>query len=493
MFDLIPKPQALSPAEGRFVFQGVPAVEGDGAFRAEMEAARGQFRDLPGLPAGKAPVIRCLPLEDRSQGGGEYYRLSINPQEITLRAPEGRGIYHGLQTLRQLFLSASIGGDRSIPCGEIEDWPRFAWRGLMLDCSRCFYSVPFIKKIIDALSLHHISVFHWHLTDDQGWRIPIPQYPLLTEIGARRLDRRRGKYLGGFYSHDEIRDIVAFAGARHVEVVPEIDLPGHASAILAAYPGLGCTGGPYRVEDRFGIFEDVLCAGNDGIFDLAAAVFDTLKELFPSRYVHIGGDEVRFNRWDGCPKCKKRLDETGLTESRELQSWITVQLARMLEERGKVAVGWDEVLEDSSRYPLPENVVVMSWRGVQGGIDAVRRGRQVIMSPNTSGCYLDYKHCDSPEEPGQLGVSRISQLYGLDPLAGIGEEARDLILGAQANLWSELLYAGKFAEYMIFPRICALAENLWSGPSGPEDFSRRLGEHRRRLDALELLQYRGEL
>jgi hexosaminidase len=497
MTDLIPQPVSLNPVEGRFVFRGVPVITGDTAFEAEMAAARVQFLSagLQDSGSDSREGIRCFRLEEGGEGrSGEYYRLSIGAEEITVKAGGGAGICHGLQTLRQLFLSAAGRGENFIPRMEIEDWPRFSWRGFMLDCSRHFYSVPFIRKIIDALSLHHISVFHWHLTDDQGWRIPIPQYPLLTEIGSRRFDNRRGRYLGGFYSHDEIRDIVAFAGARHIEVVPEIDLPGHAGAILAAYPGLGCTGGPYRVEDRFGIFEDVLCAGNDGIFDLAAAVFDTLGELFPSKYVHIGGDEVRFGRWDGCPKCKNRLDETGLKESRELQGWITVKLAEMLKDRGKTAVGWDELLENSSRYPLPENVAIMSWRGIQGGVEAARRGRQVIMSPNTSGCYLDYKHCDSPEEPGQLGISRVSQLYCLDPLAGVGEEARRLVLGAQANLWSELLYAGKFAEYMIFPRICALAENLWSGnAAGLENFSRRLAEHRRRLDALGLLQYRGEL
>jgi hexosaminidase len=362
----------------------------------------------------------------------------------------------------------------------------------MLDCSRYFYSVPFIKKLIDALSLHHINVFHWHLTDDQGWRIPIPAYPLLTEVGSLRLDKRRGKYLGGLYTHDEIREILRFAAARHIEVVPEIEFPGHASAILTAYPNLGCTGGPYQVEDRFGIFEDVLCAGKDGIFDLAAAVFDTLGELFPSRYVHIGGDEVKFNRWNDCPACRARLRETGLTEGWELQSWITVKLAGMLGERGKIAIGWDEVLDDSPRFPLPGNVAVMSWRGLAGGAEATRRGHAVIMSPNTNGCYLDYKHGGDPEEPGQLGVSRISQLYAMDPLAGIDEKARHLILGAQANLWSELIYAGAIAEYMIFPRICALAENLWTGPGGLDDFSRRLTEHRKRLDALGLLQYRGE-
>ncbi|MDR3145531.1 MAG: beta-N-acetylhexosaminidase [Treponema sp.] len=491
MTDLIPKPVSLNQVEGRFVFRGIHLIGGDEAFEAEMDAARTQFSAIAVPPSGpdKPGEIRCLRCEDT--GNGEYYRLSVGAEEITVKAAGGAGIYHGLQTLRQLFLSAAVHGEPFIPCVEIEDWPRFSWRGFMLDCSRQFFSVPFIKKLIDALSLHHINVFHWHLTDDQGWRVPIPAYPLLTEIGSRRFDNRRGRYLGGFYSHDEIRDVVNFAAARHIDVVPEIDLPGHAGSILAAYPGLGCTGGPYRVEDRFGIFEDVLCAGNDRIFDLAAAVFDTLEELFPSVYVHIGGDEVRFKRWNECPKCRERLRETGLSEGRELQSWITVQLAGMLKERGKIAIGWDEVLEDSLKYSLPENVVVMSWRGLKGGIEAVRRGRQVIMSPNTEGCYLDYKHRDDPEEPGQLGISRISQLCALDPLAGMGEEAQGLVLGAQANLWSELIYAGKIAEYMTFPRICALAESLWTGNTAPEDFCSRLGEHHRRLEALGLLQYRG--
>ncbi|MDR2376764.1 MAG: beta-N-acetylhexosaminidase [Treponema sp.] len=495
MIDLIPRPVSLNPLEGRFIFQEIPAMGGDGVFKAEMDAARSQFSSIgfPDSGPGTPGWIRCLSLDGPAgDKTDEYYRLSVGTGEITIKAAGGAGMYHGLQTLRQLFLSAAANGKQCIPCVEIEDWPRFPWRGLMLDCSRYFYSVPFIKKLIDVLSLHHISVFHWHLTDDQGWRLPIPAYPLLTEIGSRRFDKRRGRYLGGFYSHDEIREVVSFAGVRHVEVVPEIDLPGHAGSILAAYPGLGCTGGPYRVEDRFGIFEDVLCAGNDSIFDLAAAVFDTLGELFPSKYVHIGGDEVRFKRWEECPKCQNRLHETGLNEGRELQSWITVKLAGMLKERGKTAIGWDEVLEDSPRYGLPENVAVMSWRGVKGGIEAVRRGRQVIMSPNSSGCYLDYKHHDDLEEPGQLGISRISQLYALDPLAGMEGNARSLVLGAQANLWSELIYAGKIAEYMIFPRICALAEALWSGNAGPDDFLERLTGHRRRLDLLGLLQYRGE-
>jgi hexosaminidase len=365
----------------------------------------------------------------------------------------------------------------------------------MLDCSRYFYTTGFIKKLLRALSLHHINVFHWHLTDDQGWRLPVPGYPLLTEIGSKRRDRRRyNKFTGGFYSEEDIRGIIDFAAARHIEVVPEVDLPGHTSSVLACYPGLGCTGGPYQVEDRFGIFEDVLCAGNDAIFDFAAAVFDALANLFPSKYVHIGGDEVKFNLWEVCPKCQRRLVETGLRTPRELQSWITVKYAQMLAERGKTGIGWDEVLEDTEEYKLPKEVIVMSWRGREGGLAASRRGHRVIMAPNTEGCYLDYRHSDNPEEPGNLGVSRISQIYNMNPVdPSMNAEETKLILGGQGNLWSEMIYAGKIAEYMTFPRICALAETLWSPLDFKDlnDFAGRLDVHQARLDHLGLLQYRG--
>jgi hexosaminidase len=442
-------------------------------------------------PAGTKKIL-CKKIEEP---GEEAYRLKISPEAITLEASGEGGLYQGFQTLRQLFLSAQGAGEIEIPCAEIEDRPRFPWRGFMLDASRYFYSVEFIKKLIDTLSLHHINKFHWHLTDDQGWRFPVAAYPLLTEIGSRRLDsRREGRYTGeGFYTWDDIREIVAWAAARQVEVIPEVDLPGHTSAVLAAYPGLGCTGGPYRVEDRFGIREDVLCAGNDGIFDFFDAVFDTLSGLFPSPYVHIGGDEVRFNRWEACPKCKNRLAGLGLKNPRELQSWISVKLAEMLAGRGKIAIGWDEALEDTEQYPLPKDVVVMSWRGAEGGIKASRLGHPVIMTPNTQGCYLDYKHKADPEEPGQLGVSSICQAYTLEPVPpGLSGEEAARILGGQGNLWSELIYAGKIAEYMIFPRICALAESFWTvrDVKDFEEFRNRLRVHQKRLDRLGLLQYR---
>jgi hexosaminidase len=248
------------------------------------------------------------------------------------------------------------------------------------------------------------------------------------------------------------------------------------------------------VEDRYGIFEDVLCAGNDAIFPLAEAVLDTFAELFPSKYVHIGGDEVRFNRWSECPKCKKRMADLGLSSPAQLQSWITFRLAEMLRQRGKTAVGWDEVLENTEQFPLPENVIVMSWRGQKGGNRATALGRRTIMAPHSNGCYMDYRYLDKPEEPGQIGIGTISQAYRMDPVTPeMDAAAASLVLGGQGNLWSEIIYAGKIAEYMIFPRICAIAETLWSSRESKniEDFGKRLEIHQRRLDKLGLLQDRG--
>jgi hexosaminidase len=484
MLDIIPEPLSIQYKSGVFKSIGIPITEGD--FQDETAVFKAQFEG-----AEYDAERKIIGKKDETLKG-EAYTLALEPETITIRAGTGAGAYRALQAIRQLLLS-----NAEIPCAFIEDKPQFAWRGFMLDSSRYFYSVPFIKKLIDALSMHHINIFHWHLTDDQGWRLPIPEYPLLAEIGSKRVERRLSgePYTGGFYAESDIREIAAFATARHIEIVPEVDLPGHASAILAAYPGLGCTGGPYRVEDRFGIFEDVLCAGNNEIFDLADAVFNALARLFPSKYVHIGGDEVRFNRWSACPKCKKRLAETGLSTPRELQSWITVKLVEKLAEKGKIAIGWDEVLEDSQKYPLPKELAVMSWRGAEGGKAAVKRGHPVIMSPNTQGCYFDYRNADEVEEPGQWGVSTAFQAYTMNPLEDMSQAESSLVLGAQCNLWSELIYAGKIAEYMIFPRIAAFAENVWSSPEKKDfqNFERKLAAHRARLDKLGVNQYRGSL
>jgi hexosaminidase len=499
---IIPAPVSIKYKEGAFQSKGLPVITGDAEFKREIDTACGQLRDDFGKMGVKDSetgkhIICNKGLENPN---GEAYQLDITGENITIKAATGAGAYHGLQTLRQLFLSDFKDGTFSLPCAEIIDYPRFSWRGNMLDCSRYFYSVPFIKNLLDVLSLHHINRFHWHLTDDQGWRLPVEKYPLLTEIGSRRLLTRLTwqAYSGGFYTESEIREVVDFASSRHIEIIPEVDLPGHASAILASYPGLGCTGGPYRVEDRHGIMEDVLCAGNDHIFDLAVAVFDVLAGLFPSKWVHIGGDEVLPKRWNACPKCQKRLAELGLEKTAELQSWITQKLVQLLSKRGKTAIGWDEVLEDSPKFKLPKETVVMSWRGEAGGIKASSLGHQVIMSPNTCGCYLDFKHKNEPEEPGQLfgGTASVFASYSMDPVTpSIGEEGASFILGGQCNLWSELIYAGKIAEYMIFPRLCAVAEAVWTAKENKnfDDFSKRLTVHRGRLDLLGLNQYRGAL
>ncbi|MDR2150540.1 MAG: beta-N-acetylhexosaminidase [Spirochaetaceae bacterium] len=483
--NIIPLPAAIEYHAGFFKSVGVPHIAGEERFAPEMRSFREQFA---GEPVDTQTQIFCS--TDASCAEREEYRLQIEPERITVSASCSDGLYHGLQTVRQLLLDGT-----ALPCALIKDRPRFSWRGFMLDTARHFYTVPFIKKLLDSLSLHHINVFHWHLTDDQGWRLPVKAYPLLTEIGSRRLECRPvwGRYTGGFYSEEDIRSVLAFAASRHIEVVPEVDLPGHASAILASYPGLGCTGGPYRVEDRTGVFEDVLCAGTDAVFDLAAAVFDTITELFPSKYVHIGGDEVRFNRWEACPKCRQRLVATGLKSARELQSWMTVKLVEMLAQRGRTAIGWDEVLEDTEQFRLPHELIVMSWRGSEGGEQAARRGHKVIMAPSTKGSYLDYRHTEDPEEPGQLGITRVSQTYALDPCENMTTEAAAAVIGGQANLWSELIYAGKIAEYMIFPRICALAEAVWTERKDFTSFAERLPLHQSRLEKLHLVQYRGAL
>jgi len=430
----------------------------------------------------------------------EAYKLIIEKDNIKIEAGTDAGFFHAEQTFRQLVLSETKDGILTLPCAEITDFPRFGWRGFMLDCSRYFYSLDFIKNLLDVLSMHHINKFHWHLTDDQGWRLNVKEYPLLTEIGSLRKDNRMRwrEPFGGFYSEEEILGVISYAKTLHIEVIPEVDLPGHASAILASYPELGCTGGPYHVEDRFGIFEDVLCAGNERIFDLMEKIIDTLVKLFPSKYVHIGGDEVLFNRWEACPKCRKKLSELGLKKPQELQSWITCKLVQMLTDRGKTAIGWDEILEDTEQFKLPKDTVVMSWRGDKGGIKAAGLGHQVIMVPNTNGCYLDYKHLNVQEEPGQTfgGAASVYTSYMMDPIPpGINEQDESKVLGGQGNLWSELIYAGKIAEYMIFPRICAIAETVWTPKNEKnfENFAKRLEAHRRRLDNLGIQQYRGKL
>jgi len=510
---LVPRPVKQENRDGVFESDAVPGIAGDGFFNEEIALFSGQMAARFGEPADKARIF-CSKLDEGALAA-EGYRLKIGPERLELAASTKAGMYNGLQSLRQLFLSGNTGdvfakkcgGPFVIPCADIEDAPRYPWRGFMLDCSRHFYHVSFIKKLIDVLSLHHINVFHWHLTDDQGWRLPVPEYPELTKTSARRLDpRMQGEvYEGeGFYTEEDIRDIIAFAGARHITVVPEVDLPGHTVSVLASYPELGCTGGPYHVEYRSGVFDDILCAGNDRIFDFIGAVFDSLVRLFPGKYIHIGGDEAPTARWKACPRCQKRMAELGLAEPRQLQRWLTQRFAKMLAERGKTAIGWDEVIEgvdSGGQTALPDDLVVMYWRSrhnidMQPLLDAASRGRRLIMTPSGHGSYLNVKQSFAPDSPGARDEAvPLQKTYAMPmTLPGMTPEQEKAVLGGQANIWGELIRCSQDAEYMIFPRLCALAEVFWTPEKlrDFDDFSIRLPLHRKRIDSLGFLQHRDD-
>jgi hexosaminidase len=298
------------------------------------------------------------------------------------------------------------------------------------------------------------------------------------------------------YTENDIHDIVEFATKRHIMVVPEIELPGHSSALLAAYPQFGCTGGPYEVEDRYGVFDDVLCAGNDDIFKLSGSIFDSLASLFPAPYIHFGGDEVTYIRWNDCPKCRAKMIELGVKEAKLLQGYLTNTFAKQIKDRGKIPIGWDEVIDDNKTFPLDDEVIVMSWRGSDGGESAARKGHKVIMAPFDQGCYLDYKPRDAAEDAGNIGLGTPHTCWNMSPRSPAMNDAEAaLVLGGQGNLWTELIPADRLAEYMIFPRLCALSEALWTAPENKDwqFFTERMTIHRRRLAEMDILQYTGPL
>jgi len=417
------------------------------------------------------PSLRAL--------GAEGYRLSVLPARVEIVAPKAAGVFYGIQTLLQMlppqvFSHEKLSGQRwQVPCAEIEDKPRYSWRGSLLDCCRHFYTVDFIKKYIDLLAMHKMNVLHWHLTEDQGWRLEIKKYPRLTEFGAWRESSGGGKY-GGFYTQKEVKDIVKYASNRHVTVVPEIELPGHAVAAIASYPELSCTGGPFKVQTAWGVFPDVYCAGNDKTFAFLEDVLSEVMKLFPSKYIHIGGDECPKDRWKTCPKCQARIKAEGLKDEFELQSYFIRRIETFLNKNGKTLIGWDEILEGG----LAPNAAVQSWRGFDGGIVAAREGHDVIMSPY-SHCYLDYPYSSINTE----------KAYSFEPTpeALVGKRA-ERILGLEGNLWSEHTPTYRDVERQVFPRLCALAEVAWT-PTELRDwdgFQPRLAQNLVRLNLLDV-------
>lgn len=422
----------------------------------------------------------------------EWYSLTVTQKAVTINAVEEAGLFRGSRTLVQLLESGRP--QRQLPCLSITDYPRFPWRGMHLDPCRHFWSVEFTKKYIDLLARYKMNSFHWHLTDDQGWRIEIKKYPMLTEVGAWRKGSQVGPYsrreydsipYGGFYTQNEIRDVVAYAAARHINVVPEIEMPGHALAALAAYPHLGCTGGPYEVNKGWGVFEDVFCAGNDSTFTMLEDVLSEVMELFPSEIIHIGGDECPKEAWKKCVKCQARKKAHGLKDEHELQSYFIQRIEKFVNAKGRKIIGWDEILEGG----LAPNAAVMSWQGIEGGIAAARSGHYAVMSPG-SHCYFDHYQGDPANEPLSIGgYTPLQKVYAYEPIpAELKPEEHKYILGAQGNLWTEYILTPEQVEYMAVPRMLALAEVLWTPKAkrNEADFIQRLEKEFPRLEELKV-------
>ncbi len=416
--------------------------------------------------------------------GSEGYNLSVSPEQIVIKSLQPAGVFYGMQTLFQLLpvKSEALNKERYIiPGVAIIDKPRFGWRGMMLDVGRYFYSVDFIKKYIDYLAMHKMNTFHWHLTDDQGWRIEIKKYPKLTQIGAWReatqYDRATSQIdqnpHGGYYTQDQIREVVAYANDRFVNIVPEIEMPGHSLAALVAYPELSCTGGPFKIPLYWNIQKDVYCAGNEQTFEFLKNVLTEVADLFPSPVIHIGGDECPKDRWKLCHKCQARMKAEGLKDEHELQSYFIRRIENFLLSKNKRIIGWDEILEGG----LAPNATVMSWRGIKGGIEAARQHHDVVMSP-TDYAYFDYYQGEPYLEPVAFGgLLTLEKVYSYEPVpAELNAKEALFIKGVQANVWSEFIHSPEKIEYMSFPRAAALAEVGWTDPKlkNWDDFKRRM-------------------
>lgn len=418
----------------------------------------------------------------------EHYTLNGTAASIQVSGDSYAGTFRGMQSIIQL-LPAKKSAVLSIPLISVDDQPRLGYRGLMLDVARHFFPVEFVKKYIDFIALHKMNRFHWHLTDDQGWRIEIKKHPKLTEVGGYRNGTIIGHYpgtgndnlrYGGFYTQDEIKDVVEYAAKRYITVIPEIEMPGHAKAALSAYPNLGCTGGPYEARQTWGVEEDVFCAGNDSVFLLLQDVLDEVIPLFPSEYVHVGGDECPKVRWKTCPKCQKRIKDNNLKDEHQLQSYFIQRMEKYINSKGKKIIGWDEILEGG----LAPNATVMSWRGEAGGIEAARQGHDVIMTPG-SHVYLDHAQSKKEDSLTIGGYISIQKVYSYEPVPKVlkGDEKKH-ILGAQANIWTEYMDNPRKVEYMIFPRLTALSEVLWTRADGRSwnEFEKRLAVQFKRYD-----------
>ncbi|MDD7561626.1 MAG: family 20 glycosylhydrolase [Parabacteroides sp.] len=421
---------------------------------------------------GKGGIVLQLGLANDNP---EAYQLKVDANQVVISSPSEAGVFYGIQTLRKA-VDVAEGSNVELPAVEIKDQPRFGYRGMMLDVGRHFFSMDEIKTYIDMMALHNINRFHWHLSEDQGWRIEIKKYPKLTEIGSMRketvIGHNSGKYdgkpYGGFYTQEQAKEIVAYAAERYITVIPEIDLPGHMQAALAAYPELGCTGGPYEVWTQWGVSDNVLCAGNDQTIQFIKDVLAEIVEIFPSEYIHVGGDECPKVKWSTCPKCQARIKALGLksdnkhTKEERLQSYVIHEAEEFLNSKGRKMIGWDETLEGG----LAPNATVMSWRGEAGGIEAAKQHHDVVMTPNTYLYFDYYQSKDTETEPMAIGgYLPIERVYSYEPMPkSLSPEEQKYIVGVQANLWTEYIPDFKQVQYMVLPRMAALCESQWCAP-----------------------------
>ena len=411
----------------------------------------------------------------------EGYSIVVNSKGIVIKGATAQGVFYGVQTLRKSLPITTVAGSVELSPVVIDDAPRFGYRGMMLDCARHFFPLEFVKRYIDLLAMHNMNVFHWHLTEDQGWRLEIKKYPELTQKGSIRQGTQVGRNdrvfdgvpYGGYYTQEQAREIVEYARQRYITVIPEFDIPGHTKAALACYPELGCTGGPYQVARSWGVFQDVLCLGKEKTFTFVQDVLDEIMDIFPSKVIHIGGDESPTVAWEQCPLCQKKMKEEGV-DAKHFQGYFTNRIEKYLNSKGHSIMGWDEILEGK----ISTTATVMSWRGAEPGIQAALKGHDVVMTPNTHN-YFDYYQADDKEEKklGLIGgLSTVENVYNYNPTPSVlPDSVRKHILGVQANLWTEYIAGKDIAEYQILPRMAALAEVQWTTqPKNFEGFKERL-------------------
>lgn len=514
--NIVPRPAELKEGKGSFRITSATQVRTDPGNKELRQIAKLVVQKIsmaggpnleiyeytPGQKIKNA-IVLTLTGSDTTLGK-EGYTLEATTKRVVIRAPEAKGVFYGMQSLFQLLPPEVESGqsmlkDPQIPAVSIRDIPRYPYRGMHLDVCRHIFPVEFIKRYIDLMAMYKMNSFHWHLTDDQGWRIEIKKYPGLTQVGSVRPYSVKGKAwisdetpYGGFYTQEQIRDVVAYAASKYITVIPEIEMPGHAVAALAAYPSLSCTGGPFQVRSEWGVADDIFCAGNDSVFTFVEDVLKEVMALFPSAYIHIGGDEAPKVRWKACQKCQARIRAEGLKDEMELQSYFIKRVERFLKANGRRLIGWDEILEGG----LAPEATVMSWRGVQGGIDAAKENHDVIMTP-TDFCYFDYYQADPATEPETIGgMVTLKTVYGFEPTPPVLTPAQARhILGAQGNLWTEYIDSPSKAEYMAYPRAIALAEVNWSPKETRnwEDFLDRLDNQYKRLEYMGVNFSKGSL